>query len=259
MAFYLVNTDRSARESVATCDLWFKHKKAFAGDKDGHEGKHSEFFRKKVKSGDVLFMYHNKIGCVGAGIVSEAWDRKTYQGKQRLLYEKEKFEYRVEVNWIHDWRNSPKGGAHGLPVPRGRSWQLIDEKKYPSVLIYAAGCTIESLEDYENNFEKALMESKSSSDELRKKRLEKANPNPPHHYSHHKNISAEPRRCCPPVLKRAKGMCEECKKLAPFVRRSDGSPYLEVHHMKKLSDGGLDKVENAKALCPNSHRQAHHG
>ncbi len=260
MAFYLINTDQSARKDIATCELWFEHRKAFAGDYDGHEGEHAEFFKNKIEIGDVLFMYHSKIGYVGAGIVLEPWDQRIYQGDQKLLYlnRNEKYEYRVEVDWIHDWRNSPKGGAHGLPLPRGRSWQRINEAKYPSVLIYAAGCTIEALEDYEKNFEKALVESKTSSDEQRKQRLKEANPKPPIITVITKTFQRNPDVVIE-VLKRAKGVCEECKKPAPFARRSDGSPYLEVHHVKMLSDGGLDKVENAKALCPNCHRRAHHG
>ena len=61
------------------------------------------------------------------------------------------------------------------------------------------------------------------------------------------------------VLRRAKGICEKCGKPAPFLRRSDGSPYLEVHHWDSLSEGGDDTVENAAALCPNCHCEVHHG
>lgn len=61
------------------------------------------------------------------------------------------------------------------------------------------------------------------------------------------------------VLERANGSCEKCRKPAPFIRRSDGSPYLEVHHKHTLADGGEDTVANAIALCPNCHREAHHG
>lgn len=61
------------------------------------------------------------------------------------------------------------------------------------------------------------------------------------------------------VLRRANGICEKCRKKAPFLRRSDGSPFLEVHHWTPLSGGGEDTVENAAALCPNCHRQTHHG
>lgn len=61
------------------------------------------------------------------------------------------------------------------------------------------------------------------------------------------------------VLIRANGVCERCRKNAPFVRRSDGTPFLEVHHRTPLAEGGEDTIENALALCPNCHREVHHG
>ena len=61
------------------------------------------------------------------------------------------------------------------------------------------------------------------------------------------------------VLNRANGVCEKCEQPAPFIRRSDRTPYLEVHHRTPLADGGEDTVENAIALCPNCHREAHYG
>jgi 5-methylcytosine-specific restriction endonuclease McrA len=60
-------------------------------------------------------------------------------------------------------------------------------------------------------------------------------------------------------LRVANGKCEACGKNAPFNRKSDGTPYLEVHHRITLADSGLDTVENTIALCPNCHRQAHYG
>lgn len=61
------------------------------------------------------------------------------------------------------------------------------------------------------------------------------------------------------TLRRANGLCEDCRQPAPFRRRSDGTPFLEVHHRQQLSDGGEDTLENAIALCPNCHRRAHFG
>ncbi|NWJ82977.1 HNH endonuclease, partial [Enterobacter sp. SECR19-1250] len=55
-----------------------------------------------------------------------------------------------------------------------------------------------------------------------------------------------------------KGKCQSCKRDAPFLKE-DGTPFLEVHHIEWLSKGGEDSVENAIALCPNCHRQAHYG
>lgn len=59
------------------------------------------------------------------------------------------------------------------------------------------------------------------------------------------------------VLKRGNGICEGCGKVAPFTKE-DGTPYLEVHHLSRLSDGGPDHPQLVIALCPNCHRQAHY-
>jgi 5-methylcytosine-specific restriction protein A len=59
------------------------------------------------------------------------------------------------------------------------------------------------------------------------------------------------------VLKYAKGVCEYCSVPAPFLTNG-GTPYLEVHHVVPLADGGADTVENAVAVCPNCHRAAHY-
>lgn len=60
------------------------------------------------------------------------------------------------------------------------------------------------------------------------------------------------------VIKEAAGRCEVCSKPAPF-EREDGTPFLEVHHLFRLADGGPDTVENAVAVCPNCHRHFHQG
>ncbi len=61
------------------------------------------------------------------------------------------------------------------------------------------------------------------------------------------------------MLNRANGICEKCKQKAPFIRKKDNTPYLEVHHKQQLSEGGDDSVENAIAVCPNCHRELHFG
>lgn len=60
------------------------------------------------------------------------------------------------------------------------------------------------------------------------------------------------------VLARAKGRCEACKKPAPFAT-SSGRPFLEAHHIRRLSDGGPDDPRYVAGICPNCHRHAHHG
>lgn len=58
--------------------------------------------------------------------------------------------------------------------------------------------------------------------------------------------------------KRANGICELCRQPAPFVTFT-GRPFLEIHHIVPLGDGGKDVVENVAALCPNCHRMCHFG
>ena len=60
------------------------------------------------------------------------------------------------------------------------------------------------------------------------------------------------------VLLRAKGSCEVCDARVPFLA-PDGSPFLEVDHVRPLASGGPDRSDNAVAACPNCHRELHHG
>ena len=59
------------------------------------------------------------------------------------------------------------------------------------------------------------------------------------------------------VLARANGICEGCEEPAPF--RTSKGPYLECHHLHRLTDGGPDHPANVIALCPNCHREVHYG
>ena len=59
------------------------------------------------------------------------------------------------------------------------------------------------------------------------------------------------------ILDSARGRCEACNAAAPF-EDVDGLPFLEVHHVRRLADGGSDTATNAVALCPNCHRALHY-
>jgi 5-methylcytosine-specific restriction protein A len=60
------------------------------------------------------------------------------------------------------------------------------------------------------------------------------------------------------VLERSRGVCEACLRPAPFLR-VDGTAYLEPHHTRRVSDGGPDHPRWVGAVCPNCHREVHHG
>lgn len=57
------------------------------------------------------------------------------------------------------------------------------------------------------------------------------------------------------VAAEANGRCESCGHV-PFLDAC-GEPFLELHHVEWLSQGGADTVANAVALCPNCHRACH--
>lgn len=60
------------------------------------------------------------------------------------------------------------------------------------------------------------------------------------------------------VVARSLGKCEGCGNDAPFTR-PNGVPYLEPHHIRRLTDGGPDDPRFVIALCPNCHRRVHSG
>lgn len=60
------------------------------------------------------------------------------------------------------------------------------------------------------------------------------------------------------VRQRAAGICECCEHPAPFISRS-GYPYLEVHHIHSVGEGGEDSIFNTVAICPNCHAEVTRG
>jgi 5-methylcytosine-specific restriction enzyme A len=56
--------------------------------------------------------------------------------------------------------------------------------------------------------------------------------------------------------RRADGVCQLCSLPAPFKDRN-GDPFLEIHHIIPIGEGGPDTIENVAALCPNCHRKMH--
>jgi predicted HNH restriction endonuclease len=113
--------------------------------------------------------------------------------------------------------------------------------------------------NYHDELYKAVQRSKKDSRQERKNRLENRTNTIPESYEITTRAYRRDPDVIAEVLLRANGLCEKCNKNAPFIRASDGTPYLEVHHMIRLADGGEDTVENAIALCPNCHKELHFG
>ena len=56
--------------------------------------------------------------------------------------------------------------------------------------------------------------------------------------------------------RRANGVCQLCDRTAPFCNKLN-EPYLELHHIRALAQGGADAIANTVALCPNCHKKMH--
>jgi predicted RNA-binding protein with PUA-like domain len=129
--------------------------------------------------------------------------------------------------------------------------------KFPSVG-FGPEFVDENLKQLQEEFESEVKKSGSDTPEERQKRLSSAPKKPTVVYivtkTYRRNADV-----VTDVLARADGFCEECHAAAPFIRRSDETPYLEVHHKIQLADGGEDTIENALAVCPNCHRRMHYG
>jgi 5-methylcytosine-specific restriction enzyme A len=145
--------------------------------------------------------------------------------------------------------------SDGMPLkPRTRSggWSEVED------IGDSATLPVESRETYEAKSTEAIQDSVDLSQEARLERLAGASRFPERlqvlatAFRRNSDVVVE-------VLRRANGRCEKCRNPAPFRKKSDGTPFLEVHHWTPLANGGEDSVENAGALCPNCHREVHFG
>ena len=96
-------------------------------------------------------------------------------------------------------------------------------------------------------------------EELRRRALEAAKPSQTHHWkSAPKSYRERSKAVRDYVLARANGHCELTETPAPF-KKPNGKPYLEVHHVRRLSDDGPDDPRFVAAINPTVHREIHHG
>ncbi len=156
-----------------------------------------------------------------------------------------------------------KAEFHGLfnSIAEAQAIELFraDHQDFQTIISFLGDnksiINIQKLIDYES---KAIAISKKDTSEARKQRMSSSDKRPKrlrvYSYTYRRNADVVVE-----ALLRADGACEVCKNSAPFARVSDGTPFLEVHHIKSLADGGEDTMDNVIALCPNCHREKHYG
>jgi hypothetical protein len=106
MSYYYINTDTDAL-GYSPHAKWIEYNHAFTSgnSQKGYED-YGVRVLGKLSRGDILFMYANKCGVMAAGRVSESWNRRSYEGGDRLIYQ-ECAEYRIGVDWYLDVVNNP--------------------------------------------------------------------------------------------------------------------------------------------------------
>jgi hypothetical protein len=155
--------------------------------------------------------------------------------------------------------STPNKGARGwLPLVVQGHVEANEEGEIWLHADHVFDLNVQTLDAWNAKFAQAVADATALSSSERAIRLAEAQRFPKrteviaYIFERNPNVVAE-------VLSMAKGRCQRCHQPAPFNRRSDGSPYLEVHHRVPLAMGGEDTVDNAIALCPNCHRHAHYG
>jgi hypothetical protein len=153
----------------------------------------------------------------------------------------------------------------GNAVERFANSDLITSTETESNAATESGVSTENTDHIEvattqNTDKSQTIDSESDElSELRERAKEQAKENPSA-----KSVSGnESRYIRSPAVKeyakvRADGSCEYCGKPAPFNSQT-GDPYLEVHHVDELGDGGDDSPDKVIALCPTCHREVHYG
>lgn len=229
---------------------------------DGEPGDEGEKHLRAMDEGDRVLAYASGYGYVGAGCVL---GDSTYRLHANVpLGSVSTHQHERGVRWefvICDVRDAISEEEARLYHPMKTRLPVANafEADHLMALLKERGIRQEiDLATLQADFGEAVRRSSFDSRTARQARL-KAAPKLPERITVSTDVYLRNPDVVAEVLDLAQGQCQECGKSAPFARKSDGSPYLEVHHRVRLADGGEDTIENAVALCPNCHRELHFG
>lgn len=95
---YLLNTDSKSLGEVSPHVLWIQTEHAYTA---GDYTKYGERILGKLREGDIVLAYANKVGVVAFGLVKDRWDGQRYPENQ-VVYTKPytDVEYKIPVQWV---------------------------------------------------------------------------------------------------------------------------------------------------------------
>ncbi|EXJ11258.1 putative restriction endonuclease [Nitrincola nitratireducens] len=247
-------------------------------DPSGGYGVSQEYKQKQTKVGDLVYViqkrrernYYELCGTYKVvGHYHQEMSKRPYRVRlievnpisQRIVIDEAECSRRLPLldgdeRWSNFQRHFCRQGVSLQSPLKSQVVAVLDEL----ICQYSESAfgTIVELAEMEAKFSEEVDKAILSSSTERLKRLSQANRLPcsvrvsTKVFLRNPDVVAE-------VLYRARGVCEKCGEKAPFSRRTDGSPYLEVHHKVRLADDGEDTLDNAIAVCPNCHRELHFG
>lgn len=241
--------------------------------------------QKMVSAGDVVFIWRAQgsskhtpgivaVGKIVGPVIPESFIPESYvQHSDYLWFDRSIKPYIVKTFIeLHDIRLTKSEGMLSLndikadpllskmrivKIKTGSNF-ILTENEYERLMQLWEMALMTTKVEYDKKLEKQIEESLKLSKDERQKRGSQY-PKIPLKTTVKQSVFIRNPHVIVEVLERAGGLCERCLKPAPFLRYSDKTPYLEVHHRIPLAQGGEDTVQNARALCPNCHREAHFG
>jgi hypothetical protein len=248
MDIHLLNTDKSHGALRAEVE-WLRRGVAVTSGAEQYESK-----LRSIEVEDWVLVWVNEIGVVAAGQpVDDVVQRVT---GAEVVNPAEPWEFHRRMRWRLDLRDSPIRYAEFLELtgvrPTGAGKRILDPARKAAVLSRLAElgdrCTADPIE-YADAADSMLASGAVTRPvgNAAPKRVEGT-----------VNVFYRSPWVRAWTIQRAACSCELCETSAPFLKDS-GTPYLELHHVVPMAEGGGDTPENTAALCPNCHRELHHG
>ena len=247
MNLFIINTDLKDGADGAE-NLWLARGVAVTSG--------GERYRKglqRTKDGDLLALYVNELGiaAVGRAVGNEV---RTHRDAE-LVNPTEQEEYHRDVVWQYDLRDAP------ISVEKVAQLRLSPRRAISKVhLSDAFNGLLAVLADRNSRLESDRAQLEQSAAVVQRAHVMKrpAGSTTPRQRAATGCVIDRDPAVKAWSLRRSRGLCECCGNKAPFVDRF-GLPFLESHHIVPLGEDGPDTPWNTASVCPNCHRELHHG
>lgn len=217
-----------------------------------HTASRSKVYDDKMIGG---VFHYTGMGMSGDQSLTFAQNKTIYESRENGIqmhffevFKDRQYTYMGEVSLVGEPYQEKQFGEDGV---ERRVWMFpLRLKSIDNPAIHIDEKTIEDVYDDQSKVARSL-----SIDELKERAVRSGSVNSASRVTNSVTYIRNP-YVAEYTKRRANGMCQLCGFSAPFAY-PDGRPYLESHHIRWLSNGGADTIENTRALCPNCHKKMH--